>query len=1797
MSNLIKLPYEISAWEDRLTSVDGEGNEFDGLVDKGKECVAQYYKEKKLCVLGADSMNSPYGIVEPNLVRKTDGTSTLTFSIYNKVYDEEQKCFVENPFVKYLNNERKIKLKYYPNGELRWLDFVIKKIEESSENYKFKYTATDLFINELSKTGYNLTFDAELENNQGTVQELAGRVLEGSDWSVGDDSEIIQQTKEEALYKIEASNTFEAYDIFTDTRVSITPTKDVPIYAFYSSIFGGDPEYFQFIYNKDNKYTADEKNVIYGAGQYYCNKSALGEFIPVYYGAHKGEKYVRTQKSEYDKTLGRYVSVYDKNGTKVYGYAESEYFTPSLVTNLITNGRDITSSNGWDQDAPGSIKVDMIERDGKKHFGLEFLCGNSNIHLINSGFRDNAKTIKQISQTDKFAIRIKAFLTENRSGFKNEELAFNVTIQRQWQEEEDLKKENIRSVVTGKIQDGWYSVQNVGVWHAVTEEQFKNDTFKIFIRPVQWDPETGGETFEGNYLIEEVQLFRQYEGVGKNNDDTKVNGIILPDGHVWNADSNVISEGIAESYVKTNYYYYYPNDQLTKPEEINYIYIGDEPSPNYTPVYGANFEKIRSISKKETNRFDLLQTLSETFECWCRFDVWHHETGEIMLGRDFSLLVKSGGAQSNEKIVFLGGDSYSLEDIYVLNGNSFPEEDMFSLYTQLKFVTFHKRIGQKKNIGFRYGLNLKSISRTLDSNDIATKLIVKSNTNEFANGGSCNIALARENPSGENFVYDFSHYFKQGLMNEENLLNDLYSTNKEQGWIGLYTNLKEKNKVRDTLVSEYASCAARLPVCKSNYENAVMFLNETTDELNEKNDELADWKEKYPNDISSDNYKILAFEIERLTFQQTQAGNDRNKAADELKAIEERAKEIEDELKDIEEDTAALIAQFEQKYIRFIQEASWISEDHIDDNLYYIDAETTLHNAAQPKVSYTINVIELSQLEDYKDYTFDLGDITYVQDPDFFGYKVSDIFKTPYKEEIVITETSTFFHNPEKCTIKAQNYRSAFEDLFQRMAASTKQLQFYSGAYERAADVVDANGNIMPGCLEEAFANNAYALSNVANQSVQWNEYGITTTNTINPAEIVRITSGGIFLSGNGGEKWTTGITANGINARTITTGVLDTGKINIYNGSQKSFAWDSQGLNAYATTPDGTYQPGKFVRFNQYGLFGVEGGTKDLSSLNNIKRNSSFYLGWDGLYLNKGVITWGTEGIKAPEIEDIPNLEERLNQTGNIQEELNKFAKDYLGTVGTTLIGGQYVISPYVGGGYLHIVDGNNSVTINPKQLNSNNIPTNIFQIKSNGKEVVNIDTAGSAKFAGDLEVGGAGGFTITSAGLNFANRFKIDSNGRAAFYARSNGGGWPGVCTTDPGEHVKRIDVGGKDVDFPPMTGDFHEDGTRLRVKFTNGNSRVTNGSKTSAMALHIDYYENGEQQYEDVWYEGGIETAPLLESGDVVLFIYRKYLNNGHGAWEYISKVGSVAGEEVLTVTEDGIYIDGQGNFTGSIHAKGGDIAGWSIHSYGLTDGSSSYFYNNWDSGDKVTVGTGSNKTNWRILLGRNGTLANFGVDANGILYAAEAVLSGSFSANSGKFSINSSQVKFGNNFTIESNGDVTVTGNITAKSLTLSEGVTISQSKVEGLTNALNSKVAFGVQKSNGTYAFKVETTGQLTCTGATIEGIITAKEGGDIGGWTVTKQKLTPDEFNQYNITYTGKSLISPEVLLGRELISDPQNPNRSVDTYLYQRVYLTPIGLYVRKRNVGHEQEPYYPNKEVENSLYYASWSSIAHNF
>jgi hypothetical protein len=123
-------------------------------------------------------MEAPIRAVKPKLVSKVNGENTLTFTVYSHYWDEDTQKLQWNPFMMYLTNERKVKLKY--DGE--WYDFVIKNISEDSSSKAFTYTCKDLFVNELSKTGFELEFDNELGNNMGNLPTLAGKILEGSDW-------------------------------------------------------------------------------------------------------------------------------------------------------------------------------------------------------------------------------------------------------------------------------------------------------------------------------------------------------------------------------------------------------------------------------------------------------------------------------------------------------------------------------------------------------------------------------------------------------------------------------------------------------------------------------------------------------------------------------------------------------------------------------------------------------------------------------------------------------------------------------------------------------------------------------------------------------------------------------------------------------------------------------------------------------------------------------------------------------------------------------------------------------------------------------------------------------------------------------------------------------------------------------------------------------------------------------------------------------------------------------------------------------------------------------------------------------------------------------------------------------------------------------------------------------------------------------------------------------------------------------------------------------------------------------
>ena len=71
----------------------------------------------------------------------------------------------------------------------------------------------------------------------------------------------------------------------------------------------------------------------------------------------------------------------------------------------------------------------------------------------------------------------------------------------------------------------------------------------------------------------------------------------------------------------------------------------------------------------------------------------------------------------------------------------------------------------------------------------------------------------------------------------------------------------------------------------------------------------------------------------------------------------------------------------------------------------------------------------MSPLPEYEAYAFKLGDKTYIEDVEFFGWSLADRAR-PYREEIIVSEITQELDAPEKNSIKVQNYKTQFEDLF-----------------------------------------------------------------------------------------------------------------------------------------------------------------------------------------------------------------------------------------------------------------------------------------------------------------------------------------------------------------------------------------------------------------------------------------------------------------------------------------------------------------------------------------------------------------------------------------------------------------------------------------------------------------------------------------------------------------------------------------------------------------------------------------------
>lgn len=1104
--------YEISIWE-----------------QKGKE-------EIKIGVIGSNEMTSPGRAQKPVLTRNTNGTKKLEFYLFFEYVDEIEGTIRRNPYCALLSNGRKIKLKW----KNKWYEFVITNITESSEDKKITYIAQDAYITELSRKGFNIELSTDLENNQGTIFYLTDKILENTDWQLDEENSLVgPQTLDEVLIELEVTNElFPTQKTFLDSNGLLTVEslnglkipKGAKIYSFYSLVNNED-SYFQFYYLENENYQFNEDGFIYNCPLYIYEGCRYSDNTPIgtkklQVISSKGKKLIRSQKSEYNKVLDTYVKVYEGEdggeNSEILGYNKTEYFTDDFVTNLVTNDKDYITDIGWytlyddilmnvyNYPEP-EVALELLETQ-KEITTYSFLQINTPLlntwAFYNTGPNDNKEALGNLYEGKQFVIKLKYRYNKSKmiiASLKNPpydknrkklKAGFTVDLCAFDYDEDGRIKISDAEILASTSLDGENSFSKDGqYWTAIcktyanyTKEELREKNLGLFFKYSDSEALRLNSTeMPGYYFyIEDCQFFEYKEKFDEENEEP----------------TYYVPGEIINSEAKIKYSYFLRNQEYDSEQQIKYLYSGYK-QQNYPKKYYEDFPQIKTVEGKESNVFNLIQTLCEKFDCWADFVVDHDENGYIK--KD-----KKG--------------------------------------KPIKKVCYRPYIGRENWSGYRRGINLKKVNRVLDSTQITTKTIVKPNTNEFAPSGFCTIAYSKENPCGENFIYDFSHYISKGLIDPYTLHNDLYGTN------GLYAKLRKLNEENQILTDNRVTIANSLVYNekeKEVYSALVSELNSSVAEA--KRDFRLYTGITYQNflRLDEDNKKeILTKSGANDTFVRILSETSQlRKAAKEFNTYKEKYKEdvrlyneAVDKIKENAKEKEKLILNFESKYSNFIQEGVWISEDCIDHDLYYIEAKSIATTSSIPKISYTIDVIDISSLEEFFNYNVDIGDKTYIIDPEFFGYLNEFEKKTPKKQEVVITELMEDLENPENNKTTVQSYKTQFDDLFSRITATAQQLQLNEGAYNRAAGAFSNYG------LDSTYTQNSLNNSNflLQNNTIKWNVDGFVSTNNINKHQYIKIHNGSIYLTNDGGATWNAAIGGKGINANYIYAGQLDAGKINI---------------------------------------------------------------------------------------------------------------------------------------------------------------------------------------------------------------------------------------------------------------------------------------------------------------------------------------------------------------------------------------------------------------------------------------------------------------------------------------------------------------------------------------------------------------------------------------------------------------------------------------------------------------------------
>ena len=1130
---IFKVPYKLEVWQDKW---DGD---------------SQTWDEYKVVTLSTSDMQYEGRAYDIHYIPNIYGEKQLSFSLYGRFIDSQTSEWVDNYLTQYCFNEGKIKLCY----DNEWNDFIIKNVSEAhGEQLSRTYTCQYLPIYELSKTGYTKVFSLDNADGSGiqSATDFMEDILEDSEWQYAsaDTIPVVKglkgsfiETNEEIAYSyqvLDGSYTnIEVQDIYitkTTTEVGYTGTFYIPQSALYSTgnIFVGRSDVNNnietveasgdLILLKDlvvvNSGTIDWSKISQTPAPYriqvpkesivtkwidyssasekisqYCNEAIIDETDEVIYYRRKTattSNAISYVKTEDQYPLIQYITTYtDYNSALSEGkYTRNDSGYVVRIAVQYNNYYYILDNIPRDC-IKGNQEINIYERVVNGVHTWRYLIKGKYIPTLLEGEESEIEgevfaIVHDLSGED-----------DNISaGIVNTSNAIFVSA---------LPKVYYRKInsVDG---NSYYQAYNDG---AIPESLWPKDGS---------GPSPGIDFYEAtlsskmlystsSQVFNVLQFFKIYQ------DSTQLNKITSIDvlGYYSIVDENNIEPFFYVQDPTGQYYFNKTTLQYTTNKDDNYDELDSLP---YRRVYyhpSKSYEMVRTLQAQRSNCFDLTQKVAETFQKWCKYIIEYSEDGHILLDT---------------------------------NGR------------RRKWVTLTDQAGKQNQVGFTYGFNLQNINRTIKTDNLVTKLFVEYCENDNVSTGYVAIADAEDNISRDNIIYNFEYFIQTGLLKRQEVYSDLYSLpptdfdpfsvksfiegNSEGGGYLYYlralneefikneskligeTSLTQQHKNLQAIISalEFAIGATTVAPGATEDETEVLLLREIL--INDGEN------------VDSSNYNL------------TEARNILKKKQEQLALVQGQISAIEAQRVAINNRKIQLERIFNKKYARYIQEGTWSSGDYIDNDAYYYDALKVSNDGAKPNADYNISAIDLYVLPEYSTYKFEVGDISWIEDPEYFGYieKTLDgqTYRTPYREEVVLTEINYNLDNPTQTTITIKNYSNRFEDLFQSLVATANTFSLNQQMYGRISHI-STTGVMENNALSQSL-NSASNLAVINNEVVTSDNNGLIVRNALDKNTLVRLASGGLLLSTDGGKTYKTAIYGGQINTELLSAGTINTSKI-----------------------------------------------------------------------------------------------------------------------------------------------------------------------------------------------------------------------------------------------------------------------------------------------------------------------------------------------------------------------------------------------------------------------------------------------------------------------------------------------------------------------------------------------------------------------------------------------------------------------------------------------------------------------------